>query len=279
MQLAQNPAALCSKKGKGESSLQYKNVSYFCDDGPIALLTLNRPESLNALNYQTMDELEHVLKQLRQTAHVSGLIITGSGRAFVAGADLKEILKDGIEENRRYAARAQSIFNQIEQLPFPVVAAVNGYALGGGCELAMACDIRIAGEKAKFGMPEVSLGVIPCFGGTQRLPALVGKGIAKELIFTGKTISADEALRIGLVNHVVEQGKLISFTEDLLNQICKKSSSAIQYAKLAIDRGSGMSLLDGQEYERELSALCYGHPHKAEGFSAFFEKRTPLFTR
>lgn len=260
-----------------QTSPTFETLLLEIDSQGVGVLTLNRPEKLNAFSSRGFSEMETLLDDLENGEPLRGLIITGSGRAFAAGADLAEVRGDGIEENRRYAKRAQDIFSRIEALPFPVVAAVNGYALGGGCELALACDIRIAGERAKFAMPEVSLGVIPCFGGTQRLPALIGKGRAKELIFTGKTIHAQEALEFGLVNAIAGQNNLLDAARELMNQMLTKSPSAIKYAKLAVDRGQEMQLPDGLELERELSGICYGLPDKAEGICSFFEKRVPNF--
>lgn len=255
----------------------FKNILFETRDDRIGLLTFNRPDVLNALNAATFDELNDLLDDLEADGSLRGLIVTGTGRAFVAGADLSEIKNDRIEENRRYSARAQRTFDRIAGLPFPTIAAVNGFALGGGCELALACDMRIAGTNAKFGMPEVGLGVIPCFGGTQRLPLIIGVSIAKELIFTGRQVGAAEAKAIGLAGRVLEQENLLDECFAVMRLLMKKSSSAIKYAKLAIDGGREMSLQAGLEFERELSAICYGLPDKDEGFRAFLEKRPPVF--
>ena len=257
--------------------MNFENILVEKNPEGYAVLTMNRLQVLNAFNRQTFAEINGALDTLLADGSVRGLIITGAGRAFAAGADLGEIHEDGMEENRQYSRCAQDTFSRIEELPIPSIAAVNGFALGGGCELAMACDIRIAGEKAKFGMPEVSLGVIPCFGGTQRLPALVGVSMAKELIFTGKKISAQEAKEIGLVTRVVEQEELMHEAVQLMTQMLKNSSTAIKYAKLAIDHSRTASAKGGMEFERDLSAICYGLPDKAEGMAAFLEKRPPVF--
>lgn len=257
--------------------VEYKNLLFEILEGSIAVLTINRPAVLNALNVETFQELNRVLEEIEENPSIRGLIITGTERSFVAGADLSEIKDDFIEENRKYASIAQNTFNRIENLPIPTIAAVNGFALGGGCELSLSCDIRIAGEKAKFGQPEVDLGVIPCFGGTQRLPRLIGVGLAKEMIFSGRKVSAKEAKEIGLVNRVVPQEELMETSLELMKQMVEKSPIAIKYAKLAIDRGKDMALADGLEFEKDLSAICYGLPDKAEGVKAFFEKRKPNF--
>lgn len=245
--------------------------------GGVGLLTINRPQVRNALNAAAFAALEELLDAAAADKSLLGLVVTGRGGAFAAGADLSEIKDDGIEENRAYSKLGQDVMGRLEALPIPTVAAVNGHALGGGCELALACDIRIAGEAAKFGMPEVGLGVIPCFGGTQRLAALVGPGLAKELIFTGRTVGAQEALSMHLVNRVVPTETLLERALELVESMAAKSGSAIQYAKLAIDRGRDMALADGLEYERELSAICYGLPDKGEGVRAFLERRAPVF--
>lgn len=257
--------------------MDYQNIQFEVQQGCIGLLSINRPQVMNALNRATFAELEHLLKHVAEEPSIRSLIVTGAGRAFVAGADLSEIKEDGIEENRVYAKLGQDLMDRLEALPIPTVAAVNGHALGGGCELSLACDIRIATERAKFGMPEVGLGVIPCFGGTQRLAHLVGSGVAKELIFTGRTVTAQEALAMGLVNRVVPQGELIDCAMELLARMNTKSGSAIGYAKLAINHSRDMSLRDGLEFERELSAICYGLPDKTEGMRAFLEKRAPIY--
>lgn len=257
--------------------MEFQNIIFEVRPGGIGLLTMNRPQVMNALNAATFSELNQLFDDIVNDGTIRGLIITGSGRSFVAGADLSEIKDDGIEGNRAYAKIAQDLLNKLEALPIPTIAAVNGFALGGGCEVALACDIRIAGEKAKFGMPEVGLGVIPCFGGTQRLTSLVGKGIAKEMIFTGRTVTALEAQTIGLANCVVPQEALLDKAIELMGLMTAKSGSAIKYAKLAVDRGCDMALRDGLEFERELSAICYGLPDKTEGMRAFLEKRSPVF--
>lgn len=255
----------------------YQTLLFEVREPGIGLLTMNRPDVLNALSIQTFQELNALFDQLERQPEVRGLIVTGAGRSFVAGADLSECADAKIEENRAYASLAQSTFNRLEELPIPTIAAVNGFALGGGCEMSLACDIRIAGEKAKFGQPEVDLGVIPCFGGTQRLPRLIGSGLAKELIFTGRKITAEEAASMGLVNRVVPQDQLLDAAMELMTLIVSKSRTAVKYAKAAIDHGRDLPIADGLELEKDLSAICYGLPDKEEGVKAFFEKRKPNF--
>ncbi|NLJ59045.1 MAG: enoyl-CoA hydratase/isomerase family protein, partial [Tissierellia bacterium] len=211
------------------------------EDG-IAIVKINRPKALNALNNETLNELDRVLESLENDDSVRGLIITGEGKGFVAGADIVQMQDYKALEGRKYADRAQTIFNKIESLEKPVIAAVNGYALGGGCELSLSCDIRIASTKAVFGQPEVGLGVIPCFGGTQRLPRLIGAGMAKELIFTGRQVKAEEALKIGLVNKLVEASELMEESINMMKAILKNSSLAIGFAKTAINKGLEMDI-------------------------------------
>ena len=247
------------------------------NDG-VCILTLSKPEVLNALCTQTFQELNDFFDRALTDTAIRVLIITGEGRGFAAGADLSECREAGIEENRSYAELAQNTLARLGDLPFPVIAAVNGYALGGGCELAMACDLRIASEKAKFGMPETGLGVIPCFGGTQMLPRLVGMGRAKEMIFTGRTIGAQEALEIGLAEYVTAPEELMQKAEDIAGQIAVKSPTALKYAKVALSASQGLSPQQGLELERNLSAICYGLPDKEEGMQAFAQKRKPVYS-
>lgn len=246
-------------------------------EGPVAILTMDRPKALNALNDQTLGELDRLITYLIQAEEILGVIITGEGKAFVAGADISQMQSYGAEEGRRYAARAQALFDRIEALEKPVIAAVNGYALGGGCELSMSCDIRIASEKAVFGQPEAKLGVIPCFGGTQRLPRLVGKGIAKELIFTGRQVKAEEALSIGLVNKVVPPEALLDEAITMMKAICAMAPMAVRYAKVAIDRGMEVDQHSAMELEKDIAAITFGTRDKMEGMNAFLEKRAPVF--
>jgi len=246
-------------------------------EGKLAVLTMNRPKALNALNDQTLDELERLFTAIEKDREVLGVILTGEGRAFVAGADISQMSGYGVEEGRLYSDRAQKLFNKIEILEKPVIAAVNGFALGGGCELAMSCDIRIASEKAVFGQPEANLGLMPCFGGTQRLPRLVGTGVAKELIYTCRQVKAQEAKEIGLANKVVPAETLLEEAKAIMAMILSKSPIAIGYCKAAINRGADTDLRNGLEIEKECWAIVFGTKDKEEGISAFLEKRTPQF--
>ena len=246
-------------------------------EGKLAVLTMNRPKALNALNDQTLDELERLFTAIEKDREVLGVILTGEGRAFVAGADISQMSGYGVEEGRLYSDRAQKLFNKIEILEKPVIAAVNGFALGGGCELAMSCDIRIASEKAVFGQPEANLGLMPCFGGTQRLPRLVGTGVAKELIYTCRQVKAQEAKEIGLANKVVPAETLLEEAKAMMAMILSKSPIAIGYCKTAINRGADTDLRNGLEIEKECWAIVFGTKDKEEGISAFLEKRMPQF--
>lgn len=246
-------------------------------DNKTAIVTMNRPKALNALNSKTLEELDTLIDCIQEEKEILGIIITGEGKGFVAGADIVQMKSYKSEEGRVYAGYAQSVFNKIEALGKPVIAAINGYALGGGCELSISCDLRIASENAVFGQPELKLGVIPCFGGTQRLPRLIGMGIAKELIFTGRQVRADEALKIGLVNKVVPHESLIEEAKNMMNSILDMAPIAIRYAKAAINKGADMDILNGLELEKDLAALSFATDDKDEGMSAFVEKRKPNF--
>lgn len=242
-------------------------------DGNIVVITMNRPKALNALNDQTLEELDRVFTCLEEEREVLGVIITGEGKGFVAGADISQMQSYGSEEGRNYANRAQTLFNKIEALEKPVIAAVNGYALGGGCELSMSCDIRIASEKAIFGQPEANLGVIPCFGGTQRLPRLVGTGIAKELIYTGRQVKADEAKAIGLVSEVYPAEELMDKAMELANAICANAQIAVCESKRCIRMGMQTDIHTGSAFEAEAFGVTCGTEDKNEGMGAFLEKR------
>lgn len=258
--------------------MTYQNL-LFEREGSIGLLAINRPKVLNALNRETMTEISQAVKKIATDPDVAVLIITGSGeKSFVAGADIGEMRTLSALEGRAWSKFSQATFNTIENLPQPVIAAVNGYALGGGCELAMSCDIRIASEKAKFGQPEVLLGVVPAFAGTQRLPRLVGKGRAKELLFTGDQIDAAEAYRIGLVNKVVPAGELLTAAKALAEKIISRGPVAVQLCKAAVNEGLDMDLESGQAYEAEVFGLCFATADQKEGMSAFVEKRPAKFT-
>ncbi len=258
--------------------MSYQSLTLDADDG-IATLTVNRPDKLNALNATTMAELSSAIDEVRTRDDISGLIVTGAGRAFVAGADISELANTTPVSARALALEGQRVFRRFETSPKPVVAAVNGFALGGGCELALACHIRIASEHAKFGQPEVKLGTSPGYGGTQRLARLVGKGRALELILTGETIDAEEACRIGLVNRVVPHGSLIESATMLLRQILANGPLAIAACIDAVDRGLDMPLDGGLALEATHFGLLAATSDMKEGTKAFLEKRAAEFKR
>lgn len=254
----------------------FKNLLFENQDG-IGILTMNRPAALNALNAETVGELAEFFCEVAKDVSVKVIVLTGAEKAFVAGADIKEMLPMSAAEGQNWCTMAQGVFNMIEALPQPVIAAVNGFALGGGCELAMACDIRIASEKAKFGQPEVTLGIIPGFAGTQRLPRLVGKGIAKELIYTGDMIDAQEALRIGLVNKVTAPEELLTTAKAMAQKIMSRGMFAVQTAKAAIHHGLNTDLATGSAYEAAMFGVTCATEDKKEGMTAFVEKRKAVF--
>lgn len=240
----------------------------------IALLTINRPKALNALNSETLAELNACLAELENNDDVKVVILTGSGeKSFVAGADISEMVNATPAEGRKMGLLAREAFGRLENMPQVTIAAVNGFALGGGCEISMACDIRVASDNAKFGQPECGLGILPGFGGTQRLPRLVGKGRAKELIFTCDMISADEAFRMGLANHVVPQAELIDYCKTMAGRIMKNGPLAVALAKQSINTGSDTDLDSGLKLEANLFGLSFSTADKMEGMTAFLEKR------
>ncbi|MDI3497242.1 enoyl-CoA hydratase-related protein [Archaeoglobus sp.] len=244
-------------------------------DGEIAVATLSRPEKLNALDTKTRMELAEVIEGIEEVARV--LIITGSGKAFAAGADINELLQRDAVKAFEATKLGTDLFSRIEELEIPVIAAINGYALGGGCELAMACDIRIASEKAKFGQPEINLAIIPGAGGTQRLPRLVGLGMAKKLVLTGEIIDAQTALRIGLVEEVVEHERLMDRAKEVAAKIIEKSPLAVKVAKKALNASINMPLREGLRYEASLFSMLFSSEDAKEGMRAFLEKRKPEF--
>jgi len=261
----------------GSSVPTLENVLYEKKDS-IAYVTLNRPKVLNALNTPTWKDLRTVFEDSRDDTAVRGVILTGAGdKAFIAGADISELAEVTAVEAEKSSSFGQAVLNLIENLGKPVVAAINGFALGGGCETAMACTVRVASENAKFGQPEVTLGLIPGGGGTQRLPRLVGKGRALQLILSGETINAREAYRIGLVNEVVQAGELIKRAEAILKKISTNAPIAVTYALEAVNRGMEMSQSEGLALEASYFGLCAATEDKKEGTSAFLEKRAPRF--
>ena len=246
--------------------------------GAIAYVAVNRPKVLNALNARTLQDLRAAFEDARDDAAVRGVILTGAGvKAFVAGADIGELARVTAVEAAEMTSNGQAVTNLIENLGKPVIAAVNGFALGGGCELAMACTVRLATENATFGQPEVKLGVIPGYGGTQRLPRLVGRGRALQLILSGEMIGAQEAYRIGLVNEVVPASGLIARAEAILQQIFGNSPIAVKFALEAVNKGLETSLFEGLVMESSFFAICAATDDKKEGTSAFLEKRASKF--
>jgi len=257
--------------------MAYENILVEKKDG-IGYVTIDRPKKLNALSIKTVKELTDAFEKLARDKKVGVVILTGGGeKSFVAGADIPEFAKLKPDGARDYAIRGQKLLNLIERLGKPVIAAVNGYALGGGCEIAMACTMRIASDNASLGQPEVNLGLIPGYGGTQRLPRLVGKGRAYEIILSAKPIDAATAERIGLVNKVVPQAELMATCEKMAKTIAKRGPLAVKYCLEAVDRGLNMSLDDGLALEADLFGLVFGSKDVREGVKAFNEKRKPDF--
>ena len=263
--------------GPTASALQLQNVLYE-KKGPIAYVIINRPKVLNALNQAVFSELREVFEDARDDSTIRGIILTGSGdKAFAAGADIAEMAKSTAIEAEKSTRHAQVVTEIMENIGKPVIAAVNGFALGGGCELAMACTFRIASENAKFGQPEVKIGIMPGAGGTQRLPRLIGKGRALQLILTGEIINAQEAYRTGLVNEVVASAELIPRVEAILNQIISNAPFGVKFSIDAVNKGLDASVSEGLLIEASFFALCAGTEDKKEGTSAFLEKRAPQF--
>ncbi len=246
--------------------------------GAIAYVTLNRPKVLNALNKTALADLRAAFEDARDDSSLHGVILTGAGdKSFIAGADINEVATDTPVQAEEKTRRGQHLMDLIENLGKPVVAAINGFALGGGCEAALACTIRLAAESAKFGLPEVKLGIIPGYGGTQRLPRLVGKGVALQLILSGAMIDAQEAYRIGLVNEVVPKAELIARAEAILNQIGANAPLSVRYALEAVNKGMETSVAEGLVLESTFVAICTSTEDKKEGTSAFLQKRPPQF--
>jgi enoyl-CoA hydratase len=258
--------------------MAYRNILFEVDNG-VATLTFNRPQVLNALNQDTLDELAAAVRSVQDDEEIRVLILTGSGdRAFMAGADINELQKMDALSAKYFADRGQVLLFTLERLDIPVIACVNGFALGGGCELAMACDFIYASETASFGQPEINLGFIPGFGGTQRLLRLVGRARAKELCFTGAMISAQEASDMGLVNKVFPPDRLMEETRKVARVIAAKGRVAVRAAKHVIDQGADVDLKNGCAMEVESFALCFASEDAKEGTTAFLEKRKPTFT-
>src|SRR5215510_8638891 len=244
----------------------------------IAYVTVNRPKVLNALNMATMEELRSAFHGIKNDKDIRVVIFTGSGeKAFIAGADIGELSKHDAVSGKEYTHKGQSVLDLIENLGKPVIACINGFALGGGCEIAMACTMRLASENAKLGQPEVKLGIIPGYGGTQRLPRLVGTGLAMQMLLTGEMISAQEAHRIGLVNEVLPGDKLVSRAEEIATKIITNAPLAIQYCMEAVNQGINMTLPEGLFLEATLFGICCASEDKKEGTTAFLEKRAANF--
>jgi enoyl-CoA hydratase len=256
----------------------YENI-LFEAEGPIAILTINRPDKRNAVNNATVEEINQVLARVEKDTELRVLVLTGAGdKAFVAGADIHELDKRDMLLGRTETRRRQEVYNRIEKLDIPSIAAINGWALGTGLELAMACTIRVASSKASLGQPEVKLGITPGAGGTQRLPKLVGLGRAMEMILTGDPVSAEAALAMGLVNKVVAPEQLMAEVQKLAETLASRPRLAIQYAKEAVLRSAEGSLAEGLAHESYLHALSCGTQDKKEGVASFLEKRNPKFT-
>lgn len=259
--------------------MSYKNLLVEIKN-TIALVTLNRPDKLNALNKETLEELDHVFQQFKTDEKVDCVIITGAGeKAFVAGADIKELNQQTGISGEEFAQFGQRVFNQIENLGKPVIAAVNGFALGGGCELSMACHIRLASDKAKFGQPEVNLGVIPGYGGTQRLSKLINSGRAMEYILTGDMIDANDAFRLGLVNHVYTADELLPKAFEMAEKIASKGQLSVRLAVKSVVTSEKTNLTEGLEYEAALFGVACSTEDFKEGTKAFLEKRKPEFMK
>ena len=243
----------------------------------IAIVRFNRPEVLNALNDYVLKELNLILDELINDDYIYVIIVTGNGKAFISGADIAAMQEMKAEEARKFSQLGLNIFRKLELMEKPVIAAINGFALGGGCELSMSCDIRIASEKAKFGQPEVGLGIIPGFGGTQRMSRLIGEAKAKELIFTGSIVNAEDAESMGLVNKVVPHERLMTEALAIANQIVSNAQFAVRYSKLAINRGYETDIETGMEIEKNLFGLCFTTQDRREGIDAYIDKRKANF--
>jgi enoyl-CoA hydratase len=257
--------------------MAYENIILEKEDR-LAILYINRPKALNALNNDTLVELKSAITEIKEDSGIDVLIITGAGdKSFVAGADIAYMQPLSAVEGRAFGALGQEVFRMIEAMEKPVIAAVNGFALGGGCELAMCCDFRVASFRAKFGQPEVGLGITPGFGGTQRLPRLVGPGMAKQLLYTADVIDANEALRIGLVNHVVPPEELMEFVKGIAKRIISKAQVAVRFCKAAANEGMQTDIDRGMTIEADVFGLCFATEDQKEGMTAFIEKRKPAF--
>ncbi len=243
----------------------------------VAIVHFNRPEALNALNSETLIELDGVIEEIAIDPEIDVMILTGEGKAYVAGADIAEMQRLTAEEGRKFGILGQKVFRKLELMEKPTIAAINGFALGGGCELAMSCDIRLASDKAKFGQPEVGLGITPGFSGTQRLTRIIGMSRAKEWIFTGDVYDASEAERVGLVSRVTPHEALMEEALKMAGKIGSRAPLAVKYAKIAINRGSEVDMDTAVQIEADLFGLCFATHDQKEGMTAFLEKRKPNF--
>jgi len=257
--------------------MEYQNVVFEMKD-TIGLLTINRPQKMNALNAVTLDEIKDIINKIKADENVRVLVITGSGdKAFVAGADISEFVDIGLKDGFDFTRRGHLIFRELESLGIPSIAAVNGLALGGGCELAMACTFRIVSDNAKFGLPELGLGVIPGYGGTQRLARMIGKSRSLWLMLTGEMMGAEEAFRVGLANMVVKQAELLETAFEVARTICQKGPLAVKNALIAVYHGAETDLETGLIIEAAMTNLVLASKDKEEGVSSFLEKRKPVF--
>jgi enoyl-CoA hydratase len=260
-----------------EVSMGYENIIFEQENG-IATITFNRPKALNALSTDLIAELSQAAGEIAADEAIRVLILTGAGeKAFVAGADITELATYNSLQAKVFSKAGHAAFQKIQDLSIPVIAAVNGYALGGGCEIALTCDFIYAAENAMFGLPEITLGLMPGFGGTQRLPRLIGTNMAKEMIYTGKMISADEASRIGLVNKVCPPGMLMEEVKKIAGEIASKGKISLREAKQAVNRGMNVDLASGCDIEIDAFAICLASEDAREGTSAFLEKRKAVF--
>lgn len=259
--------------------MDFEFISYERESNDIGVLTINRPKVLNALNLDTLGELKVFLQDVMPKEDLKALIVTGAGeKAFVAGADIAQMNEMKERDFQDYVDYAHRVYEMLENDPCPSIAAINGYALGGGCELALACDIRLASDKARMGFPEVKLGIFPGWGGTQRITRVLGLGKTKELVFTGEMITAEEALRIGLVERVVPHEEVMNEARKLAGAIAKSGPIAVRMSKTAINAGSEMDLQKALLLEKTLVSLCFDSKDRVEGMKAFLEKREPDFT-
>lgn len=256
--------------------MDFNNIKFEIE-GHVALITIDRPKALNALNSETLKELEIAVEEIASDDNIYVFVITGQGKSFVAGADIAEMKDFTPEEARRFAKLGHKVFSRISSLCKPSIAAINGYALGGGCELALACDIRIANQSIKIGQPEVGLGITPGFGATKRMVEVVGLSKAKELIFTGEYLNAEEAKEIGIVNRVVKKDVLMPEVMKMAHNITSKAQLAVRYAKLAIDRSQYVDTKTASHIETSAFSLCFANEDQKEGMTAFLEKRNPEF--